>query len=177
MQVSLSQPNHQDSTQHLKEVCVHKYQGRRGKTFTKFKLGILFFQFLRSLHTPSINLTCSRPLRNPWSTRPTTPSPTTTWDCSSPGTSGVESHHILQHIASFCPPFAQYQPPEGIPRSRAASGRPASLPQRGKRSLSGQLAHMQTVRLLPAAYISTTPSTIFFEILPIYVIEINIINR
>lgn len=104
------------------------------------------------------------------------PEPDCHLDCSSPGISGVESHHILQYIASFCP-LAQYQPPEGIAKTVAASGRPASLPQRGKRSLSGQLARIQTVRFLPTAYIPTTPSIIAFEIHPIYVIEINIINR
>lgn len=36
-----------------------------------------FLQSIRSTH-PSTRLTCSRPLRSPWSTRPS-PSPTATW--------------------------------------------------------------------------------------------------
>lgn len=159
-------------------VCVCVCTGIKGdgKTCTKFKLGILFLQFLRSLHTPSINLTCPRPLRNPWSTRPTTRSPTATLDCSSPGISGVESHHILQHIASFCPLSHNTSHPRASPDLSLLPVVPLR-PQRGKRSLSGQLAPRQTVRFLPAAYIPTTPSIIAFEIHPIYVIEINIINR
>lgn len=103
-----------------------------GRTYTKFKMGILSCSsFARcKLHPSHVPSATSEPVEHA-----TNPEPDCHLNCSSPGDAGVESHHILQHIASLRS-LAQYQPPEGIPRSVASSGRPALLSQRGQRSLS-----------------------------------------
>ncbi|KAL2282936.1 hypothetical protein FJTKL_10288 [Diaporthe vaccinii] len=143
-----------------------------GRTYTKFKLGILSCSaFARcTLHPSHVPSATSEPVGHA-----TNPEPDCHLKSPSPGDAGVESHHKSQHIASLCS-LAQYHPPEGIPRSVASSGRPALLFQRGQRSLSLAIGPHVDRQVSASIFSIHHCIHLAFETLPIYVIEINMIN-